>query len=163
MHSQAKSSKAVYFSARAAIIENVMRKLLFTIKAFFTAILVAACLIFVYALLHAPVFEQGERYEFYTGTSSDEIVLAGSSLEKLRLNGVKGESVRYQGDRAQELIERFHAEVLMIEEAAGVVNYYCYSSALDSCIQLNGKRVNLHIAVSKEATAAGTPIIFGGF
>ena len=140
-----------------------MRKLLFTIKAFFAAILVAACLIFVYVLLHAPVFEQGERYEFYTGTSSDEIVLARSPLEKLKLHGVKGESVRYEGDRAKELIERFHAEILMIEEAAGVMNYYCYSSALDSCIELNGKRVNLHVAVSGDRTAAGTPVIFGGF
>ena len=140
-----------------------MRKFLFTIKAFLSAVLVAGCLVFAYALIHSPVFHRGERYEFYTGTSSDGVISARSPLEKLAYAKVKGESVRYQGDRAEELISLFNARVLFIEEAAGVTNYYCYSPALDDAVLLNGRRVNLHIAVNGEKTAAGTPIIFGGF
>ena len=140
-----------------------MRRFLFTIKAFVTAVVVLGCLVVVYALAKSPVFERGERYEFYTGTSSDQIVLARSPLEKLTLSNIKGESVRYEGDRAQELISRFQAKILFIEEAAGVVNYYCYSPFLEGAVELRGERVNLHIATSGERTAAGTPIIFGGF
>ena len=140
-----------------------MRKLLFTIKAFFSAVLVAGCLLFVYALLHSPVFQKGERYEFYTGTSSDDIITATSPLEKLLLTGIKGESVRYDGDRVEELLAHFGARVLFVEEAAGVTNYYCYAPALGNAIVLNGQRVNLHIARSSAKTAAGTPVIFGGF
>ena len=140
-----------------------MRKFLFTIKAGFIVVLTLVALFFVYALKHAPVFEKGERYEFYTGTSSEDIVLASSPFEKLFLTGIKGESVRYQGDRVEALLARFHAAVLFTEEAAGVTNYYCYSPVLQGCVRLNGERVNLHIAVSGNNTAAGTPVIFGGF
>ena len=118
---------------------------------------------FVYALKNAPVFERGERYEFYLGTSSEEVVLAQSPLAKLFLKNIKGESVRYKGDRVQELISRFNAEILFVEEAAGVTNYYCYTSALKGGVQLGEYCVNLHVAVDKEQTAAGTPLIFGGF
>ena len=140
-----------------------MRKFLFTVKAFFSAVLAVGCLIFAYALIHSPVFQRGERYEFYTGTSSGGIISASSPLEKLTLSGVKGESVRYDGDRAEELLALFQAKVLFVEEAAGVTNYYCYAPALESAVSLNGHCVNLHIAVNGEKTAAGTPVIFGGF
>ena len=140
-----------------------MRKFLYTIKAFLSAVLVAGCLVFAYALLHSPVFQRGERYEFYTGTSSDGIISTRSPLEKLTLSGIKGESVRYEGDRAEELIALFQAKVLFVEEAAGVTNYYCYAPALEHAVALNGERVNLHIAVNGKKTAAGTPLIFGGF
>ena len=140
-----------------------MKQFLLTIKAFIAAAVIIGCIVFVYALVHAPVFERGERYEFYTGTSSEEVVLARSPLEKLFLKDIKGESVRYSGDRAEELIQRFHAKILFTEEAAGVTNYYCYTSLLKGGVPLGGHCVNLHIAVGHEQTAAGTPVIFGGF
>lgn len=145
------------------MIVYAMRRFLFTIKAFIVAAAITCCIVFAYALVHAPVFERGERYEFYTGTSSEEVILASSPFEKLFLKDIKGESVRYSGDRAEELIHRFHAKILFTEEAAGVTNYYCYTSLLKGGVWLNGYRVNLHIAVGKEQTAAGTPVIFGGF
>ena len=145
------------------MIVHVMRRFLFTIKAFIVTAAMIGCIVFAYALVHAPVFERGERYEFYTGTSSEEVVLARSPLEKLILSDIAGESVRYTGDRAEELIDRFHAEVLLVEKAAGVTNYYCYTSALKGGVLLAGHIVNLHIAVSAKQTAAGTPVIFGGF
>ena len=140
-----------------------MQRFLTVSKALLAVTTAIVCLAFCYALLHSPVFQKGERYEFYTGTSSEEIVLAQSPLAKYRLTGVRGESVRYQGDRVQELIASFRAEVLFQEEAAGVVNYYCYSPVLGKGVVIDGKRVNLHIATNDTQTAAGTPVIFGGF
>lgn len=140
-----------------------MRRTYFTIRAFFLTAVAIACALFCYALAHSPVFERGERYEFYKGTSSEEALLSRAPHDKLLLQGVRGESVRYTGDRAEELIEKFHAEVLFTEEAAGVLNYYCYSPVLQNSVLIGEKRVNLHIACNGERTAAGTPVIFGGF
>ena len=145
------------------MILHVMRRFLFTIKAFLVAIAVLACIVFLYILQNSPVFERGERYEFYRGTSSDEIISVDSPLVKLFLSDIKGESVRYRGDRAEELIERFRAKILFMEEAADVVNYYCYSPVLKGGVTLGEYFINLHIAVGREQTAAGTPVIFGGF
>ena len=122
------------------------------------------CVFAAYALLRAPVFENGLYYELYCGTSSAEIVLSENpALTKLVRLDVRGESVRYGGNRYEELKEKYAAELLFTEEAAGVVNYYLYSKKLPEGVWLNGKKINLHIAVSEEQTAAGTPIIFGGF
>lgn len=140
-----------------------MRGAFLTIKAFFVTVIAICCVLFVHALTSFSVFEQGERHEFYKGTSSDEIVLSRTPYKKLLLSNVKGESVRYTGDRAEELITRFGAEILFTEEAAGVVNYYCYSPSLESAVLIGDKTVNLHIACNGEETAAGTPVIFGGF
>lgn len=140
-----------------------MRGAFLTIKAFFVTAIAICCVLFVYALSTFSAFEKGERHEFYKGTSSEEIVLARSPYQKLFLSNVKGESVRYTGDRAKELISRFGAEILFTEEAAGVVNYYCYSPALKNTVRIGDQTINLHIACNGEETAAGTPVIFGGF
>lgn len=140
-----------------------MRRIFNVVKAFILTAVAAACVAFAYALASSPVFTGGERYEFYKGTSSGEIVLSRSPYEKLLLSGVKGESARYTGDRAKEIMERFGAEILFTEEAAGVVNYYCYSPALENAVWIGDKKVNLHVACNGTETAAGTPVIFGGF
>lgn len=140
-----------------------MRRIFLTVKAFAVTAVAVLCVLFIHALTLSPVFAGGERYEFYTGTSSDKIVLAHSPYEKLLLPGVRGESVRYTGNRAEELIARYRATVLFREEAAGVVNYYCFSPLLCGSVTIGEETVNLHIACNGDETAAGTPIIFGGF
>ena len=103
-------------------------------------------------------------YELYCGTSSAEIVFTETpALDKLFRLDVRGESARYEGDVSAELMRKFGAKLLFVEEAAGVVNYYLYSEKLPRGVRLNGREVNLHIAVGEGRTAAGTPIIFGGF
>ncbi len=114
-------------------------------------------------LLHAPLFLEGKNYELYLSPSSSSLVLLTDDPVRDKLFcPVMGESVRYDGDKKDELIARFRAEILFTEEAAGVTNYYCYSPLIGGGIALNGYTVNLHIATSQEQTAAGSPIIFGG-
>ena len=62
-----------------------------------------------------------------------------------------------------DLKEKYRAELLFTEESCGVVNYYMYSPLLGNCVFLNGYAVNLHVAVGAEQTAAGTPLVFGGY
>lgn len=131
-----------------------------------SAALLGACvsLGFVYALGRAPVFEKGTGYEFYCGTSSAEIVVSEDpALTKFLRPDVKGECAYYEGNCYGELKERFHAKLLFSERLSGIVNYYLYSPDLGGGVEIGGKRVNLHIAVGGGRTAAGTPLIFGGF
>lgn len=140
-----------------------MRGAFLAIKAFIITGVAIFCVLFVYALSAFSVFGQGERHEFYKGTSSDEIVLSRTPYAKLFLSDLKGESVRYTGDRAEELIVHFNAKILFTEEAAGIVNFYCYSPVLENAVLIGDQTINLHIACNGKETAAGTPIIFGGF
>lgn len=121
-----------------------------------------ACGAFAYALTRSPVFD-GEGYELYTGTSSAEVIVTDAPAAVKLTLPVAGESARWEGDRAAELLERFDARVLFCEEVCGTRTYYCSSPLLGEGVLLRGVRVNLHIAVSGSRTAAGTPVIFGGF
>ena len=137
-----------------------MRKILENFKAAVILLGALSCALFAFALWQFPVFEGGESYELYLGDSSSAQILSSQNPAHA---GVKGESVRYTGDLYAEIKARFHAELLFTEEAADVINYYLYAPALGDGILLAGERVNLHIAVGHGQTAAGTPIIFGGF
>ena len=126
---------------------------------------IGACLIcgaFAYALTRSPVFD-GDGYELYAGTSSAAVIVTDSPATLKLTLPVAGESARFQGDVSEELLLAYRARVLFCEEADGVRSYYCYSPLLGEGILLNGVRVNLHIAAGKGQTAAGTPVIFGGW
>ena len=127
------------------------------------ACLAAAGALFV--LRHAPSFAGAARYTLFLGetSSAEAVVLEGDALPLLLSSDVRGESAVFQGDRAEELLEAYRARVLFIEKAAGTVSYYCHSPLLGEGLLLNGKRVNLHIAAGRGQTAAGTPLLFGGF
>ena len=141
-----------------------MRRFLWWMKAAGVVLGCALCAVFVLLLLHAPVFAGGFGYELYYGDSSSCLLKRTDEplFDKLA-GGVMGESARYAGDRYEEIKARFHAELLFEEDVCGVKNYYLYSPDLGGGVYLNGYLVNLHIATGKEETAAGTPLIFGGY
>ena len=127
------------------------------------ACLAAAGALFV--LRHAPSFAGATRYTLFLGetSSAEAVLLEGDALPLLLSPEVRGESAVYQSDCAEELLRAYRARVLFIEKAAGTLSYYCYSPLLGEGLLLNGKRVNLHIAAGRGQTAAGTPLLFGGF
>ena len=92
-------------------------------------------------------------------------------LQKERLLGlecfrVQGESVYVAGadeEFVDLVLQEYTATVLWIEEVCDVVSYYCYTPAWHNGVMINGQKVNLHIALSKEGCALGSPIIFGGY
>ena len=142
-----------------------MRRTAHTVKSALIVLGALLCALVALAAILSPVFPMGERYELYLGTSSSSRCVETDDpfTDKLRLGGVRGESVYYAGDKADELFSRYHARILLVENACGVTNYYCYTPLLGECVRVGGYSVNLHIAVSEGQTAAGTPIIFGGF
>ena len=144
-----------------------MKKLLRILREFVLVLLPIAFVLAVCVARHLPAFGQAESYRFYLGASSSATSFSSDSplKDKLTAAGIAGESAEYEGNRIAELKELFRARLLFQEEACGVVNYYLYSPLLGACVYLNGYAVNLHIAVKEDGTrtAAGTPIIFGGY
>ena len=141
-----------------------MRRAFRTARAFVIVLSALVCGACALLLVVSPVFRMGERYEVYYGDSSSSLMeKTDDPLAAKLAGGVVGESVRYTGDRYQELKAAFSARELFSEEACGVTNHYLYSPYLGAGVALKGYVVNLHIAVSAEETAAGTPLIFGGF
>lgn len=139
-----------------------MRRAVIYLKEVGIVLLAAICALFAFLLTRLPVFAKGEGYEVYYTASSSGLSSRGSYLQKL-VSATAGESVRYAGDKVEEIATGFHAELLFAEEACGVENFYFYSPELGDAVMINGKPVNLHIAYGGEQTAVGTPIIFGGF
>ena len=83
---------------------------------------------------------------------------------------VRGESVRFVLERncdkealAREIAKGFGAEIVLVEKACGAVSYYAYTPEIFNGIRIEGKIINLHIALGEEMGAVGTPIVFGGF
>ena len=136
---------------------------------FFTAVAIAVTVgLGLYIMNACKLREiQGERI-FYLDSNSSQ-ALRKTELELKDYARITGESVRFaRGEKsvdevAQEIVSKYNAEILFTEEAAGVTSYYCYTKAWTRGIVLEGKTVNLHIAVAETQCAVGTPIIFHGF
>ena len=119
----------------------------------------------------------GERVFFLNSVSSQALRVKTLSLTDI--GRVKGECVHldltaYEGGRyalngvlaeefAQSIAKKYGAEILMTEEVCGVISFYAYTNAWEGALQVNGRAVNLHIAVNGTACAVGAPIIFDGF
>ena len=116
---------------------------------------------------------EGTRTYFLDSASSQG--LQRNSLSLFDLTRVKGECVqteisayaqgRYltKSEIAEEIIQKYQAEILFCEEAGGSLSYYGYVSAWSDGVWLYGRKVNLHVAVGEERLSVGTPIIFGGY
>jgi hypothetical protein len=107
---------------------------------------------------------------FYIKNASSQ-ALQKENLGIFDIFKVKGESVRFdfKADEknaetlAQEICQVYQAEIVKIERVYGAVSYYAYSPKLGGGVAVDGKKVNLHIAVGETQAAVGTPLIFGGF
>ena len=78
---------------------------------------------------------------------------------------VKGESCKIErlGFDVKSFFDRYNAEIVFTENLEGVTCYYGFSDDINFCSMLNGKLVNLHVAVAKDYVTVGSPIIFGSF
>lgn len=117
---------------------------------------------------NTTLFEMGDYYVFYinSASSSAEIVTVTENVNytKLTLKNLSGESTFYTDFYdAESLIEKYNGEIIKIETVGEITNYYLYSAKFNNDIILFKNKVNLHIAVTKNGTAIGSPIIFGGY
>ena len=116
---------------------------------------------------------EGERIYFLDSASSQGLrkkTLSISDLIRVKGECVFTETSLYDGGRylsnadiALEIATHYGGKILFQEEVDGVVSYYAYTTRWKDGLYINGKKVNLHIAVGQGRIAVGTPIIFDGF
>lgn len=135
-----------------------------------TASALVACLAFAafaYAKSSVALYKtDGERTFYLYSASSQSLMKTGLGL--CDIPRVRGESVCFAFEQdAEELVksifDAYDAEIAFTESACGVTSYYGYGTELDEPIFLDGKAINLHVAVTESRCAVGTPIIFGGY
>ena len=107
-------------------------------------------------------------HTFYLDSPSSQ-ALTKTTLSFSDLPRVNGESVVFSLQNqnpdtlVNEIAAQYRAQILFTERAGDTTSYYCYSRELGRGVMLCGVPVNLHIALSTERAAVGTPLIFGGF
>ena len=135
-----------------------------------TALALAVCLGFACGIYLKSVVRledlEGERVFYLDSASSQGLLKDKVSLSDFPR--LRGESVRLtkQGDEEEMVrfvVGKYNAEVLFLEKVEGVTSYYCYTDEWADYVLIEGKRVNLHVAVSPSQCVVGAPIIFGGF
>ena len=109
---------------------------------------------------------------FYLYSASSQAVQT-DSVPFLSLREVLGESVRFEISALELQTDedafalgiggRYEAKFLFREHTGGVTSYYFYAPALYEGVAIEGRTVNLQVAVSQTRCVVGSPIIFGGF
>lgn len=150
-----------------------MRIWLWKCKTFFSSLgVLFLTLIFglAFSLLNVQKFSnlQGERTFYLYNASSQSLQKHELSLSDIF--SVKGESVQFSfsGEakaEAERIAALYGGRILFTEEVLDVVSYYAYTPNFSDGVNIDGVRVNLHIAFCKErgTYVVGSPIIFGGY
>ncbi len=107
---------------------------------------------------------EGKRTYYLYSPSSQATIK--NSLTLREFFSVRGESVEISLQEREELdalLERLQAELIYTEQAGDAYAFYYFTPAWSNGVWVNGKLVNLHIAVGENRCVVGNPIVFGGF
>lgn len=148
---------------------------LYRLKFFIQTVLALACLAFVLCVMWAMNVSrfsaiEGDRV-FYLQSASSQ----GLRKEELALSdfpNIRGESLCFAlpdgtdaTDFVMELAEEYGAVILFVEQVGNVRSYYGHTLRWTDGVMINGRKINLHIAVREDTATGvvGTPIIFDGY
>lgn len=149
-------------------------KFFFWIKSFFKTVLtliISVVLCLFVAVLNVTAFPfEGEKEYYLSSASSQSLIKSNLSISDLPY--LRGESVRvsYEGETDKvkqvylcEILEKYRATIIKIEDYEDGTSYYCYSARFKQGVNVEGKTINLHIVMKEKEMAIGTPLIFGGY
>lgn len=139
-------------------------------KTFFAVLLSIILFLFV-AILTTTAFPfEGQKEYYLSSASSQSLIKSEISLTDLLL--LRGESVRftveYETEKAKQtylndILTKYKAKVLKVENYEDGISYYCYSAKLKRGVNLDGVTINLHVVIKEDGITLGTPLIFGGY
>lgn len=114
-----------------------------------------------------PVFfKYADKYEVYlTDYSCSNATKNVFLLEYLFTFNVKGESCVIDKNEfeKEKFLSDFSATEMFSESTGEIVCFYAYSPKIKYTEKINGKTVNLHVAIGKDQVKVGSPIIYGSF
>ena len=80
-------------------------------------------------------------------------------------DGIDGVSIAFDGDKTdvEALCKRLRLQVYETQILGGITIWYGYSQKVDGGILLDGKIVNVQIALSGDVVSVGSPLILGSY
>lgn len=103
----------------------------------------------------------GENHRIYMGNSSAQI----HNSPLVFKSKIKAETCTLDAKNfnLNDILKQFDAEIIEIEVFDGGISYYAKSKKIKHVEIINGKRVNLHIAIRGKNIKLGVPIIYDSF
>jgi hypothetical protein len=88
-----------------------------------------------------------------------------AQVERLKITGVKAESVRFQGCEKDitDIISKLKIDVRFKQVLNGVEIWYGYTYRLRGYILIDGVKTNIQLAKRGNTVTAGTPVILGSY
>ncbi len=129
----------------------------------FSIILIFSLIIFN----NTPLFsEYSCEYEVFTKSGSNiNSVKKVSKGEYIWCFGIKGESCVIEGQKfcLSDFFKQLNADELFSEKVGEIMVYYAFSPQIKYRERVQGKTVNLQVAISKDYVKVGSPLIYGSF
>ncbi|MGN0771569.1 MAG: YwmB family TATA-box binding protein [Christensenellales bacterium] len=87
----------------------------------------------------------------------------GKTLQQAE--GVMGFALKYDAGKVSEnqLLSSLKAQVVKVETIGDITLYYAYSHRMNNGVSVDGKTVNVQIAVSDSSITVGSPLIMGSY
>ncbi len=137
------------------------------LKKTFIFMFVILSLISIYAVNRKPLFvDYSDSFVLYTKSSSSNCDMKKvNAIEYLFYTDVFGEACEIDRENfdLEKFLLQFDAKLIFSERFDGGESYYAYSKNTKYSRVVNGKRISLQIAVSKDKVYLGSPIIYGSF
>jgi hypothetical protein len=106
------------------------------------------------------------KNEVYLGYNSSASKIVSVKGEKVKnFISKKGEAIFIENEKLSpiEVMERFNAKLIFIEQIEEGVSYYAYSKDIKYVKRIRGEKINLHVFIGEKGTKIGSPIIYGSF
>ncbi len=119
------------------------------------------CLMVLSSFIIANKLPQKEIVYSLNGKSSGEFIKEEISLDKIFL--IDGVSIKINGCDIEEKLNLLNAKRAHYFTDGEVENYYFFSEKVHDFEIINGKKVNIHLAVKEGEIVVGSPIIYYGY
>ncbi len=118
---------------------------------------------FIFILFFCLPFGYLDGAVFSTQKSSGDFI-DGKNLKLENCFDIDGATITLpSGYDFYDTVELLSAKRVHYFSDGTVENYYFFSEKLPKCEIINGKKVNMHVAVSKGKVTVGSPIIYYGY
>ena len=111
-------------------------------------------------ILANKIFEKDIVYSV-NGKSSGEFIKDGISFDKIFL--IDGASIKTDSYNIEEKLNLLNAKMIHYFTDGEVENYYFFSEKVHNFEIIDGKKVNIHIAVKQGEVVVGSPVIYYGY
>ena len=119
------------------------------------------CLVVLSSFILAnKLFEKDIVYSV-NGKSSGEFIKGEISLDKIFL--IDGASIKTDSYNIEEKLNLLNAKMVHCFTDGEVENYYFFSEKVHNFEIIDGKKVNIHIAVKQGEVVVGSPVIYYGY